>query len=161
MKIEMGKLFRKGKEITIMKYDPKLEVNYYNFIDKYHRLGFRQIILTSEIMIELANHYFLTKYFNVTKIVFMETDDELNDEISYLLRMIQKDRAYWGKLIERLSFLSNDESIDIERIELIGKDNEQNNVRMFYQVNGIFGINDNSFSKESKAIIPIITKKLL
>lgn len=126
MKLKEGKIFRNSKkntsniEIIIKEYD-KTKNDYYAFLKRYSDLGLKQVIITSEIMIRLIEVYMVEREFDIIKIDFMVEDDDLNNEINSYLSGVRENRAKLGYLLERLRFLTQDDSIDIKSITLQGK----------------------------------------
>ena len=131
-----GKLFRKidtfPQKITCLAMDDSVE--YYDFLKKCHINGFRQIIITSEIMIKFIDYFVLDFNYEIYSIEFMEDDKDLS------------------KLKEQLLFLSEKSSIEIQRIYFKGRDAQGRALNFYLQSNGIFGIND--------AHYPIISEKI-
>ncbi len=162
MKDVKGKLFWKvdsiTQKITCLTMDESIE--YYNFLKKCHSDGFRQIIVTSEIMIKLIEYFVLESNYTLYSIDFMEEDKELEEEIQSLLEMCSNNVAYLSKVIEKLHFLSEKSSIDIQRIYFKGRDAENNAIKYFIQSNGIVGINEKHFLPISKEISNLIERCL-
>ena len=94
-------------------------------------------------------------------IVFMEDDQDLTDEISQLLPMLSNNKAFLGKLVEKLNFLSEKSSIDIQRIYFKGRTTEKIAVNFYLQSNGIIGIDINNYSSISTEISGLIERCLL
>ena len=149
-----GKLFRKidtfPQKITCLAMDDSVE--YYDFLKKCHINGFRQIIITSEIMIKFIDYFVLDFNYKIYSIEFMEDDKDLSEEINALLNMTSIRAAYLSKLKEQLLFLSEKSSIEIQRIYFKGRDAQGRALNFYLQSNGIFGIND--------AHYPIISEKI-
>lgn len=153
-----GKVFKKislnESKLDIIDYTPSSD-EYYSFVRKQKDAGFKQIIITSEMMIEVLNEYFLKRNFRISSIDFMIEDLSLEAEVARILEMIRDDRGYYNVLMDKLTFLLEETSIDIKKIEL--KWREKNHAMTLYiQVNGIFGISEGDFEKESKNLIKVI-----
>lgn len=148
-----------SKDVFCIQYDDNVE--YYTFLKQYHDNGYRQIIITSEIMVGLIEHFVLENDFCVYDIVFMEDDQDLTDEISQLLPMLSNNKAFLGKLVEKLNFLSEKSSIDIQRIYFKGRTTEKIAVNFYLQSNGIIGIDINNYSSISTEISGLIERCLL
>lgn len=137
------KLFRKNEDGSIQgfPYDPSS--NYYAFIQDVIAKGYTQCILTTDIMLEEADHFLLNENGNVTGIELYEDDADLSEQLTDLISKLRINKAYWSVLKEKLNFLSND-AIDVETIEICG--NKQGSYKVVFHVNGIvemFGdIND-------------------
>ena len=156
MKNQYAKIFKKisenGIEIVKFDYSPSQD-EYYSFIKKHFDDGFRQVIITSEIMIEIAKDYFLYRSFKISNIEFMIEDRHLADEIRIILDKLSTDRAYLAQLTDRLRFLIEESSIDIKKIELKGKTETNTAVSLGIQVNGVFGITDSCFEMEGLKLV--------
>lgn len=146
------------KKISYLSMDDSLE--YYTFLKKCHQDGFRQIIITSEIMIKLIEHFVLEAKYTIYSIEFVEEDETLNDDISALLALVATDTAYLSKLLEQLHFLSEKSSIDIKRIYFKGRNTEKQAVNFFIQSNGILGIDENSFLQICEKVSNLIERYL-
>ena len=140
VRYDKGKLFRKidtfPQKITCLAMDDSVE--YYDFLKKCHINGFRQIIITSEIMIKFIDYFVLDFNYEIYSIEFMEDDKDLSEEINALLNMTSIRAAYLSKLKEQLLFK--------------GRDAQGRALNFYLQSNGIFGIND--------AHYPIISEKI-
>ena len=162
MVYEKAKFFWKvndaSKDIFCISFNDDME--YYTFIKQYYDDGYRQIIITSEIMIGLIEHFVLEKGLFVYNIEFIEDDQDLKDEIENLLSIISRDRAFLGKLIEKLNFLSEKSSIDIQRIYFKGRGNDGGATNFNLQSNGIIGIDKKNFSSISNEISNLIERCL-
>lgn len=163
MILKEGKIFRNSKniatniEIIVKEYD-KAKDDYYRFIKEYNRLGLKQVIITSEIMIKLMEIYTINRKFNINKIDFIVEDSILNDEINMYLAKIREDRANLGYLLGHLKFLAQDDSIDIKSITLQGKAiNIDKESRIIVRVNGLFSISDYSYHDESEFLRGIVS----
>lgn len=158
-----AKLFWKAnnssKEIFCIPMSDNVE--YYSFLKKYHGIGYRQIIFTSEIMIQLSEYFVLEKKFSVYDIEFIEDDVDLIEEINNLIVTISNNMAFWSKLIEKLNFLSEKSSIDIQRIYFKGRTVSGMAVKFYLQSNGIIGIDDKNFASISEEISNLIARSLL
>lgn len=162
MVYEKAKLFWKAnnssKEIFCVPFNDDIE--YYSFLKQYHDLGYRQIIITSEIMIEFTEHFVLEKGFSVWNIEFIEDDPDLAEEIANLITVISGDIAFFGKLIEKLNFLSEKSSIDIQRIYFKGRTPGGIAIKFYLQSNGIIGVDNKNFFSISEEISKLIERCL-
>ena len=77
-----------------------------------------------------------------------------------MLSIISRDRAFLGKLIEKLNFLSEKSSIDIQRIYFKGRGNDGGAINFYLQSNGIIGIDKKNFSSISNEISNLIERCL-
>ncbi len=154
MVFKKAKLFWKNEAtketINCVLYDDNTE--YYTFLRKYKSEGYRQVIVTAEIMLQVIRMAVIEKEFAVYKIEFAEEDHELEEEVKNLLHLIEKKPAYFGDLLAKIKFLSEQSSIDIRRIYIKGKYNGEYAPNFYLQSNGILGINNESFNDLSKEI---------
>ena len=89
-------------------------------------------------MLKIIENFFLQE-FSIKKIIFDEDDLELEDEIKKILEKITKDRVYFFKLFNKLECISNNSSINLQRIEMSGKFKTVYS-SFLLQVNGILKI---------------------
>lgn len=143
-----------SKEIFCMPYDENME--YYAFLKQYYNEGYRQIIITSEIMIEIIKHFVLEKGISVYNIEFMEDDSDLVEEIESLIDRFLEDKVFFVRLLEKLNFLAEKSSIDIKRVFFKGRNNEGIAINFYMQSNGIIGIDEKNFSSLSAEISNLI-----
>lgn len=143
------KLFWKtesGKQhICCVDYDDQQD--YYIFLRKCRAKGYRQVIVTSEIMIQIIRHACLDKGHYIYRIEFAEDDTDLENEMDGILKAIHKNPAYFGDLLEKLRFLAEKTSIDLKRIYIKEKYKDTTPDNYFVQSNGIIGVNREAFSK--------------
>lgn len=160
--MDHGKLFidknESNNKIVKVPYDQSQKFDYYSFVRKCHEEGLQQVIITSKIMIELAKYYFLDRKFRISSIEFIEEDKELQTEISSILNMLEKDRAYFELLISKLEFIACHSSIDIKKICFKGSSVSNNVINLMFQVNGIYGVSNTNFEEESNNVIKKIKR---
>ncbi len=163
MRYRKAKFFWKknhsSKVISCIEYDDETE--YYTFIKKCHSQKYRQIIITSELMIDIIKYFAIEKQWLVFEIDLAEDDHELKQDLEVLINNTNQDRIYFHQLIDELCFLSEQSSIDIKRVYIKGRDVEGVAINFFIQSNGIIGINTESFDNISNDIKKIIEEYLL
>lgn len=161
MKNNYAKLFvnKLDNKIVKVKYSPGHD-DYYSIVKENCIKGYRQIIITSKIMTSIIEEYFYTKLYKVSSIEFMEEDISLKNEIGSILRELKDERAYFGVLLEKINFLSEESAIDIKSIELRGRNSDKQAINILLQVNGVIGINEKYFEKESEILIKMIERCL-
>ena len=71
----------------------------------------------------------------------------LSLSVDYRLR---QNSAYWGALKDKLKFLSEDDSIDIKKISLQGKNDGGFLISLF--VNGVISISESAYSSLSEKL---------
>ena len=129
-----------NKHVVCQKYSDDEE--YYSFLKKQYDIGYRQIIISSEVMIELIKEFVINFGLRVYRIEFMEADSSLTNEIEVLLEHMKERPILFATLLEKLNFLAETTSIDIGRIDTSGRLENNIALNMFVQSNGIIGISD-------------------
>lgn len=161
MRMQKAKFFRRlgdtPPKVMSVKYDDR---DYYDFIKRQYEIGYRQIIISSEIMIGIIKDTVITQGFVVYQIEFVEDDEEILNEMNSLLETIEKNPVYVNELIEKLIFLTEKSSIDIQRIKIKGRTSENIPVDMFFQSNGLFGVNKESFGYQEYRVSTLIERCL-
>ena len=147
------KLFRKNEDGSIQSFPYDPSKNYYDFVQGIIAKGYTQCILTTDIMLKVADHFLLDENGNVTGIQMYEDDDELSEQLDGLINQLRTNKAYWSVLKEKLNFLSDD-AIDVEKIELCG--NKQGSHKLVFYVNGIVEMSCNDGDGLEKDILRII-----
>ena len=106
MKMKTGKLFYgiEKKQVSVVEYDSS-SGDYYALILEAQKKGCRQVILTSDIMIKIAEAFLTTESATITDIAFFVEDDNLQKEIAKLIELMHQNSAYWGALKDKLKFL--------------------------------------------------------
>ena len=158
-----AKLFRKTEVsqemICAVEYDDNME--YYAFLRNAKTEGYRQIIVTSEIMIQLIRMACMDKGYSVYKIEFAEEDLDLEQEMNFLIQRASANSACLADLIDKVKFLAEQSSIDIRKIYIKGAYNGSFAPNFFVQSNGIIGVNKESYDLLSKEISTVVERCLL
>lgn len=161
MSFQKAKLFwhaRNGqRQICYVPFNDDCE--YYVFLKEYHDKGYKQIIITSELMSGLMRFFCQEKNLSVYEIDLMEDDEDLDAELNDILQKMESNRAYFGRLLDKLHFLSEQSSIEINRINFKGR-HDGKPVRFFIQANGIIGIIPNSFDEIARQIKMYLSEEL-
>ena len=162
MNMKKYKLFWKlgdlDKHIIYKSFDDEEE--YYSFLKQQFDAGYRQIIVSSEAMIDLIKYVVMQQGLKIYRIEFAEEDDALSEEVSNLIEMIETRPVMFNALIEKLHFLAETSSIDIKRIYLSGRLANGSIVDMYIQSNGIIAINDGIDMEFVYQIITLIERCL-
>lgn len=147
------KIFRKNEDGSIhgFPYDPSSD--YYAFIQDIRSRGYAQCILTTDIMLEEADHFLLNENGNVTGIELYEDDAVLSKQLTNLISKMRTNKAYWSVLKDKLNFLNNT-AIAVESIEICG--NKQGSYKVVFRVNGIVEISGDINDQLINVIIKII-----
>lgn len=111
-----AKLFLKEKKL-ITKEIPKSK-EYYTFVQEYISKGYKQIIIPSDILIELLKYIFLNREKSkIIKIEFLEEDIEFQQEIDLLIHKINnEDRAYFISLLDSIDYVAQEQTAEIKKI---------------------------------------------
>lgn len=151
MKFVHGKLFQNisTKKVQSLRYNPS--DNYYELICKAKQLGLRQAIITSDIMLQISEKLLVRYDYKIVCISFMVDDSELQSEIDALLKAQEKSKIYWTLLKQRLQYFSENDSIDIKRIEFSSTDG-----LFSVQVNGIFSTPESLYDSFSEQLADIV-----
>lgn len=149
-----GKLFKNlsTNKICCCSYD--VNQNYYLFIQNMLEKGYHQCIVTSDIMIKLIEYYILNGNVEVTSIEFMIEDDELSEEIALILKLMQKNKGYLDVLTKKLSFLSENDSIEVKKVNF--RKTVENGSLFSVQVNGIVIVSDFDFNNVVSSVSKIV-----
>lgn len=142
MALEKAKLFWKpgnqARKIVAVPYDDRME--YYPFVKGRHDAGFRQIIVTSETMIQLIQKMVIAR-FRISEIELAENEDEFGEQVGILLNRIETNPARLSELVSLLDFLAEKSSIEIQRVAFMGRTEDGVAVEGFVQSNGVIGAN--------------------
>lgn len=142
MALEKAKLFWKpgnqARKIVAVPYDDRME--YYPFVKERHDAGFRQIIVTSETMIQLIQKMVIAR-FRISEIELAENEDEFGEQVGILLNRIETNPARLSELVSLLDFLAEKSSIEIQRVAFMGRTEDGVAVEGFIQSNGVIGAN--------------------
>lgn len=154
LKFKRGKFFQntQSREIQAVPYDSNCD--YYDFIREEQKAGFRQTIITSDIMIKLSEYFLTNHNTTITSIDFLVDDEELQGEISNILTSLANNGVYWTILKDKLQFLRKYDSIDIKRINFTIK--EGDGILLSLYVNGVFSISENGYDEISKQIAKLM-----
>lgn len=122
-----GKTFRKfgknGLEFYLNVYNPN-EKKYHEVIFDMKKLGYKQLIINSELMIEIMSEVIQKSGF-ILGIHFTESTDEyISEKVKRLILEIRHNPLSFIKLKELLDWTIDNNSIDISRIELLFNKNK-------------------------------------
>lgn len=149
-----GKFFRNlsNSKISCFQYD--INQNYYTLIREKQNEGFAQCIITSNIMIEIMQYFILKGDTSIISIEFMVEHDEIEDEIKFILKRMKENIIHWIDLKEKILFLSQNDCIEVKKIEL--KNINGLGYIFSIQVNGIIIVPEEKFDRVSNMIAGII-----
>lgn len=142
MALEKAKLFWKpgdqARKIIAIPYDDRVE--YYSFVKEHHDAGLRQIIVTSEAMIQFIQKIVIARI-RISEIEMAEDEDEFGEQVRILLDRIETNPACLSELVSLLGFLAEKSSIEIQRVSFMGRTEDGIAVEGFVQSNGVIGAN--------------------
>ena len=123
MRYKKAKLFwvneNNNEVINSIPYDDKME--YYTFLRNCKTKGYRQVIVTTEIMIQIMRMFVVEKHFTVNKIELAEEDVDLDNEIVSIIKKTQKESIYFCDLLYKMKFIEERSSIDIKKMVIKGE----------------------------------------
>lgn len=151
-----GKVFQNTQtgDIECLLYDP--QQNYYYVVQNALKSGYQQSIFTSSVMIALIEEFLLKHDSIVTEIEFSVEDEELNQEIKKIIGHMKDNGAYWAILKDKLSVLSEYNSIDIQKVSI--KSKQENGFLLNLQENGIFGVTKDAYDLVATEICNVVRK---
>lgn len=154
-----GKIFLdKSNNLVGLIYTPSPNIDYYSYLKEQSDLGYHQVIITSQMMINLIEYLCIDRDFEVTKIELLEEDMKQDETISQYLSLTKKNKIYFHKLIEELTFIKDESSIDIKRVYFIGHSKDGKYFRFFIQVNGIYEIDEEFFECETNELTKLLNR---
>ncbi|OCX64816.1 hypothetical protein BFM98_07190 [Lysinibacillus sp. AR18-8] len=113
-----GKMFRKKHdEFIIKKYKPS-EQRYYEIINEARKAGYKQLIVNSEIMLQIIESVLLKKGILMNVEMSESTDEDLSDNVEKLVREIRENPLLFIRLKEQLEWTNDTSCIDINSITL-------------------------------------------
>ncbi|PFZ73688.1 hypothetical protein COL72_08425 [Bacillus toyonensis] len=150
-----GKLFinnsNSQSNISLETYNPDKE-KYFEVIKKAREKGLKQVIINSELMLEIL-YQILENNGVILKVNLSDsTDDEIKDNINSILPKIRENKQLYLKLREELEWAVDSGSIDVNNIEVYV-------FKTRYQIfsNGI--INSSKMDEMfEKIILPVLRK---
>lgn len=151
------KLYGENRSKKLIFVDFTADSNYFKDLKKCIKQGLHQFIISSEIMIKILSKYTAKDNIKLVSIDFYMADNELEKNISSLITKINNNSIAPQHLLDELTFISDNESIDIEKIEL------QHTVEPYYRLQ--IYMNGNTFieisKKQSPNLITTIKNELL
>lgn len=154
-----GKVFQniQTRNIECFVYDP--QQNYYHVVQNASKNGYQQSIFTSSVMIALIEEFVLKYNSIVTEIEFSVDDEEVNQEIKKIIGKMKYNGAYWAILKDKLSFLSEYNSIDITKVSI--KSKHGNGFLLSLQENGIFNVTKNAYDLVATEICNVVRQVIV
>lgn len=151
-----GKVFQNIQtgDIECFLYNP--QQNYYSVVQSALESGYQQSIFTSSVMIALIEEFLLKYDSIINEIEFSVEDEELNQEVKKIIGKMKDNGAYWGLLKDKLSFLSQYDSIDITKVSI--KSKHGNGFLLSLQANGIFNVTADAYDLVATEICNVVRK---
>ena len=157
MRYVHGKFFfDRNNDIKCVSYHSNDD--YYNFIRKCRKDGLHQIIITSEMMIDVIRSAYEIDENKVFKIELMVDDSDVENELSTLLMNIDKKPSLFDRFMDCLKAIAEKSSIEIKRVYIKGSYKQNNKDNFFIQSNGIVGINQESYEAVSLKLCALIKR---
>lgn len=116
--------------------------DYYSFVRKKIDEGHSQIIISSSIMLQVLRKMFVDKKAKIVSINFIEDDFEYLEQMNNLIDSVNKDRDYFYDLMKELSFLAEQESVEIKNIRVKYRQNGKP-IDLSLSVNGLIKAGEN------------------
>lgn len=120
MKSNQYKIFLRSGRICLEK---NISKDYYSFIQRLSVEGYKQIILPSNVLLDLMKNIYKNKKGTIKDIALLEDDDAYNHKIDELILETQNDRDNFVELFEELRYLSSDQNIEIRKIRFSYRNN--------------------------------------
>ncbi|WP_282799283.1 hypothetical protein ABVR74_02880 [Lactococcus lactis subsp. lactis] len=116
MGIVQAKLFLNKEKLVAIEIPE--EKKYYSFIQEYIQKGYRQIIIPSDILVELLKYIFLKKENSkIIDIEFLEEDEKFQEEIDNLIHKTNnEDRGYFVSLLDHINYVAQDKTVEIKKV---------------------------------------------
>ena len=133
------KIFRNVHSGSLRPFAYNADRKYYSYVKNIINTGYQQCIISSDLMINLADEFILKHGGALICVEFLQEDEELSGEINALIDKQCFNKAYWSLLKDRLIFLNDEESIDLKKIEISGREGD-NPYHLHIFMNGIIGL---------------------
>ena len=159
MRYTIGKIFYDyTNSLKCIFYDP-YAIEYYSFLRECRKRELHQIIITSEIMIEIIKNAYYLKKCKAYKIELMEEDCDAELQINALIKSIDTNPYQFAELLDFLNLIAEKSSVEIKKIYLKSFDKDKQDM-FFIQSNGLIGINGESYENISNETLQIIKRCL-
>lgn len=134
--------------------------NYYKSVRSKIDNGYKSIIISSDLMIDILKTFFKKKKATIVKIELLEEDPNYQKQLDSIVSSLKDNRDYFVDLVEELSFLSEDNNIEIKRIRFKFRENTEL-IDISISLNGLIDYSDNEFTKKELLILKNIISKYL
>lgn len=136
MKTNQYKIFLKDSQLCLKN---NIGNDYYSFIQELSGEGYKQIIIPSNVLLDLMKNIFKDKKATIKDIDLLEDDDDYNDKIDKIILETQDDRDNFVELFEELRYLSSDQNIEIRKIRFSYK-NDNKLIDLSLSINGLIEV---------------------
>lgn len=160
MRYKTGKMFyEKSGSMSCVPYD-STTIEYYTFLRDCRNNGLHQVIVTSEMMVDLIESEYAKHDRKLIKIEFMEEDSETEQFVCDLIKAVNNNPYQLPALLDYLRQIAEESSVEIKSIYIKGSYAGEIADNYFVQSNGIIGVNKESFDSVSKEIGTFIERCL-
>lgn len=159
MSFTNGKIFF-NKEYHVELFEIEQSNNYYKSVREKIDSGYRPIIVSSDIMINILKKYFTEKKADIVKIELLEDDPDYQEDINRIIRTLKSNRDYFVNLVEEISFLSENDNVEIKCLRFKYR-RDQELVDISVTLNGSLNYSNNQATKEELYGIKDIISKYL
>ena len=161
VKLTKAKLFRTTREdgreaVYAIPYDD--DADFYDFLRDKLSAGYRQVIVTSEMMIDMVRSMYMEGKYSVCRIELTNASADMNEKTDVLIRSGADDPSYLAGILDMLELLANTFSITIRSVHIRKRHKKTGSPDFFVQANGIVGINEKSFGEISKRICTVVER---
>lgn len=157
MEYRRGKLFINKDNQIFLRNMPE-GFDYYGYIKEEMEKGFRQFIVTSNLMIDLIINLVRHEKLLVFAIEFAKKNSQNNKRIRPLLIELEEDRLALIDLVDELRLITEKDSIEIKNIWLQDSFDEDNKRTLLVHSNGIVIIDEDNYEPLGERTVDIITK---
>lgn len=146
MNFANGKLFF-NRDYRVDFFEIDQSNNYYKSVREKVDNGYKPIIVSSDLMIDILKKYFKEKKANVVNIELLQEDHNYQEQINKLISSLKTNRDYFIDLVEELSFLSETNNNEIRRLRFKYRKGEEL-IDISISLNGLLNYSDNQATKE-------------
>lgn len=161
MEFYQSKFFVDIDSNTLFYFPVPKNKDYYSFIKDKIQEGFRQVIITSDIMIEYLVFAFSKRKASLVEVELLEDDPDYQNEINNDISAVNGNRDLFVNLVEELKYLSDEKTAEIKLIKIKYRENSKP-VVLSISINGLITHSSNEESiKGINDLKKIISESLL
>lgn len=150
MEYKQYKLFKSQESNCLETFE--IDGDYYSFVRSKLKQGYSQIVISSAIMLRVLETVFIKKGAKIVNVELIQEDDQYNQQMKHFIDCANKDRAYLHELMKELSFLSENESVEIKSINIKYRKTEKL-IDIKLSVNGLIKANENEMTRSELSFI--------